>query len=138
MRQSMRIDDALTNTGWTVKTDARQRGQLRVHPRMETTVDPVRNDVWTALTMAALTARMNATPQLNRGWGQMKIPTDSHLINGMEIDGLRIMEDAQRQNTHLELGNRRCLRKLHFRRQDTGNQHQQQQQTDPLYDRHTP
>jgi hypothetical protein len=44
MWQSMRIDDALMNTGWTVKTDARQRGQLRVNPRMEATVDPERND----------------------------------------------------------------------------------------------
>jgi len=44
MRQSMRIDDALVNAGWTVKTDARQRGQLRVNPRMEATVDPERND----------------------------------------------------------------------------------------------
>jgi hypothetical protein len=90
----MRIDDALMNTGWTVKADARQREQLRVSPGIETTVDPERNDAWTALTMAALTARLNATQSAKRRWNETLIPTDTTSLNEIEKDAQQLIANA--------------------------------------------
>jgi hypothetical protein len=71
--------------GMTFKTDARQRGQLRVNPRMETTVDPERNDAWTALTMAALTARMSNTPKHQRRWDEVRPSRGGRFTQGWQI-----------------------------------------------------
>jgi len=115
MRQSMRINDALVNTGWTVKTDARQPGQLRVNLRMETTVDPERNDAWTALTMAALTLKMYNTQSYQRNCTNMQVPAIGRCpIAGIKQDGLRIMVDVT-TGKRTNLANVLCLlRNLKF------------------------
>jgi len=68
-----------------------------VNQRMEATVDPKRNNVCTALTITALTARMKVPPKPKRQWGEGKLPTDSNQVAGLEKDGLRMIEDAHKE-----------------------------------------
>jgi hypothetical protein len=64
--------------------------------------------------MAALTARMNATPKLKRRWGEVKLQTDSNQVAGREKDGLRMREDAHKERG-IDLTKQQGLRDIKFK-----------------------
>ena len=109
----MRIDNALANTGWAVKEDARHGGQLQVIPRMEAIVDSECNDAWTVITMAALTLNLSNTQRYQRNWTKLLIPTRRRPIAVIEMSGGRLMVDANMGN-QIKIGDLLCLRSLKF------------------------